>query len=866
MKITKGMWRAGCLVTAALGMGLIAASTRAAEVEVRLQFDLPAQDLAESLRAIARISGREVLFPTDAVKGRRAPPVTGRLTLNEAVRAALGESDLEADYRGSAILVRRRSAQSSDSPFVAADDAAIVVTGTRIRGARSASPVTVSTREALQDQGVTDLAGYSRYLLQNFAGGQNPGVAGGGQQGGYNNINNSTTLNLRGLGPDATLTLVNGHRLAYDAVIQGVDISAIPLAAVERVEVITDGASALYGSDAVGGVANIILRHDYDGAQVTARAGGATAGGDQQQQLSAIAGARWSSGGFMAAFDFNRFTPILADQRDFTATISPSQSLITRQSQASLIVSGHQRLGASVELVLDAEATERKSQKSNAFSATAPVTTSGLSNRPKVDSWSVNPGLRIALPAGWEASLTASAASSRTDIFGRRYANSVMTPARVVYVNRLRDAEVGAEGALFEAPGGEARLALGGGWRSLKLDAFNQAFISGALTTNRHTIGRLDALFGYGELSLPVVGAANRLPLVEQLSLSAALRYERYAHVGAVATPKLGLIYAPHRDIRLSATWGRSFKAPTLFQTSQLIQGNLYSSSLFVAPTPPFPAGSTVLVLDGGNPDLRSERATTWSASLELHPLKALELEISGFDVKYEGRVGIPVQSTLGAFANPIYSDLILFRPTLQQVGAVVAGLPQGVVNQSGRPYDPATIAAILDERLANTAHERVRGVDLAARYGADLGGGRLSVETAASYLEGHRQLAEGQPTLQRAGLIFNPPHWRGRAGAGWQGSAFGLSALLSYMGANRDDRFGFARVGSFTTLDLNARVGSRAPGGPLGGWEVRLSALNLLNAKPAAIRNTDPTAVPYDSTNQSPVGRLLSLSVTRSW
>src|SRR3546814_3459435 len=97
-----------------------------------------------------------------------------------------------------------------------------------------------------------------------------------------------SALNLRGLGPDATLTLFNGHRVAYDAIGQGVDISAVPLAAVDRIEVLTDGSSALYGSDAVGGVANVILRRDYDGAVASARVGGATDGGDFEQQYNLV--------------------------------------------------------------------------------------------------------------------------------------------------------------------------------------------------------------------------------------------------------------------------------------------------------------------------------------------------------------------------------------------------------------------------------------------------------------------------------------------------------------------------------------------------------------------------------------------------
>jgi outer membrane receptor for ferrienterochelin and colicin len=91
------------------------------------------------------------------------------------------------------------------------------VTGTRIRGATGPSPVVVMTRRGLEEQGIPDMACASRIIPQNFTGGQNPGVAGGGEQSGYNNINNSTTLNLRGLGSDATLTLINGRRLRAEA-------------------------------------------------------------------------------------------------------------------------------------------------------------------------------------------------------------------------------------------------------------------------------------------------------------------------------------------------------------------------------------------------------------------------------------------------------------------------------------------------------------------------------------------------------------------------------------------------------------------------------------------------------------------------
>src|SRR3546814_4104538 len=87
------------------------------------------------------------------------------------------------------------------------------------------------------------------------------------------NITGGSALNLRGLGPDASLTLLNGHRMSYGGFSQAIDISAIPVEAVDRVEIVADGASAIYGSDAVGCVANVILKRDFDGVVLGVRYG-----------------------------------------------------------------------------------------------------------------------------------------------------------------------------------------------------------------------------------------------------------------------------------------------------------------------------------------------------------------------------------------------------------------------------------------------------------------------------------------------------------------------------------------------------------------------------------------------------------------
>ena len=866
----EGALRAGCLAAAALVPMAAVPAPAAAQAQARVNYDLPAQDLGDMLRAIARLSGGEIIFVPEAVRGRRAPPVRGPLTLEEAARAAIAGTDLVAELREGAVLVREPSRRTGTAA-PPEEQAGITVTGTRIRGADSASPLIVTTRRQLEEAGVTDLAGFTRILPQNFTGGQNPGVAGGGQQGGQNNINNSATLNLRGLGPDATLTLINGHRIAYDALNQGIDISAIPLGALERIEIIPDGASALYGSDAVGGVANIILRRPFDGLEASARLGASTAGGNVQQQYSLVGGARWTSGGLMAAFDHSRATPIFADQRDYTRSLDPSLTLTLGNSQLSGVLAGQQQLTGGLSVDMDGFIMQRRSRKQTPFRPDADVFTNGLTTRPELRSYALAPTIRLDLPGQWQASLGATRAVSRTRIDTRRYFNDTVSPSRLVYENRLSGVEASAEGPLFAAPGGDARLAVGGGLRNLVLDLNVADIVGGAAVTARAFTESRDVQFAYAELSFPLVGPDLSVPLIERLRLSAAVRYERYEGIDEVATPKLGLVYQPHPDITVRASWGRSFKVPTLNQVNQVLQGALLPGRFFVPqPDPALAPGATILLLGGGNPDLRAERAATWSATLELRPrlLHGLRIEASYFDIDYRDRITSPISGVLSALPNPIYRDLIIFNPTVDQVNSLIATLPQGLSNQTGQPFDPASVAAIVDTALRNTAREHLRGVDFSADYPIRLGpDDRLLISASVSYLENDLQLTPVQPLTQRVGTIFNPPHWRGRLAAVWQGRRAGLSAALNYVGATRDNRFPEAGpVGPFVTLDVSASLRTGAEAGPFRNVELRLSALNLLDEAPDMILNSQPEAPSYDSTNQSPVGRFVSLSVRKQW
>jgi iron complex outermembrane receptor protein len=202
----------------------------------------------------------------------------------------------------------------------AADPAAanfdeIVVTGSRIRGsAPVGSPITNVTREEIELAAPLTTTALIQKLPQVF----NLGVSENsrGQSGGSGNITYGSTINLRGLGPFSTLTLLDGHRAVPQGTTGfGIDPSIVPTLALERVEVVADGASALYGSDAVAGVVNLIPRRDFEGVEVSVR--GAQGDEYDERQIGAIGGFRWSNGHMMMAVENSFHSNLSGLDRDY---------------------------------------------------------------------------------------------------------------------------------------------------------------------------------------------------------------------------------------------------------------------------------------------------------------------------------------------------------------------------------------------------------------------------------------------------------------------------------------------------------------------------------------------------------------------
>ncbi|HTY50831.1 MAG TPA: TonB-dependent receptor, partial [Steroidobacteraceae bacterium] len=411
-----------------------------ARAQELVHFDLPAQPLAKSLEAIGIATNTDVGFRSSQVAGRKAPALKADLTVDGALLRVLAGTGLRPQHLdGHTIVIASAPLSTSDAarsvrairvadvssqPAPDQKDSTtpeqgknsqdqgskssadqtqtqtqeVTVTGTLIPGATPASPVIVIDRAAIDQSGYATIGDVIRNLPESFGGGQNPNVNGTGQANTAYNYGFASTANLRGLGPDATLTLVNGQRLAFNGVSDSVDISAIPLAAVERIEILTDGASALYGSDAVAGVVNVILKPDYDGAETTLRYGDSTEGGGSSRQFDQTVGLSGDRGGFILTYEHFDQDQLLASERDFSSLAYNPTSLIPRDTRDTGLFSGHFDLNPSVSLFADALFTHRDPDALTTFQSiyieyTVPVNQDGLAT-----------GLRFSLPGNWNAS------------------------------------------------------------------------------------------------------------------------------------------------------------------------------------------------------------------------------------------------------------------------------------------------------------------------------------------------------------------------------------------------------------------------------------------------------------------------------
>lgn len=205
-------------------------------------------------------------------------------------------ASLETNAQSSSVQLPPAPDQSSDPAAeikVKADESRpaaekkverVEVTGSHIKrmNVEGATPVQTMTRKDLEKTGYTSVSDVLRDTTMNSFGSM--------REDSGSNAAGVASVDLRGLGASSTLVLLNGQRLPTDAVTGAVDLNLIPMAAVERIEVLKDGASATYGSDALGGVVNIITRKDFSGTEVSLKQTLPQMEGGKKRELSIVNG------------------------------------------------------------------------------------------------------------------------------------------------------------------------------------------------------------------------------------------------------------------------------------------------------------------------------------------------------------------------------------------------------------------------------------------------------------------------------------------------------------------------------------------------------------------------------------------------
>jgi iron complex outermembrane receptor protein len=598
--MNRNIQRALLLMSAGIGMCALITPAPALAQSQTYQIDIPAQTLADALRSLGKATRQNVVFSGAAVRGKRSVAVRGNYTARQALDRMLENSGLSVEIgQGGVIMVKPGGQGSLPAPeprrvsalgeaaagnTTADSESAIVVTGTNIRGTTPASPVIVFDKQAIQRTGYASARELITNLPQNFGGGAAETTGPSPVTDAGRNVGATSTVDLRGLGAGSTLTLLNGHRLAPNGEGFAVDISAIPLSAVKRVEILTDGASAIYGSDAVGGVVNFILDDAYEGGETTLQYGGATQGGAAETRLAQTLGHRWQTGGLIATYEYYARTPVRAGDRPFASGLPADFMLTANQHRNSGFVHGDQQVGP-IKFFGDVLYSDQTKALNTLF---------GTRVKDHLTTLSATVGASADLGRGW--------ALEATGLLGRQNDHQVATtPAGEAFPTRYRDQitsfDAKADGPLFHLPGGDVRAAFGGGERHEKLEVVGG---SPPRATRKVTAA-------FGEISIPLVGEANAISGVRMLRADVAVRWERYSDFGSTTNPKVGLTWIALDGLKLRGTWGTAYRAPTLIEK----YGDILAV-LFDAPDPASPTGTTLSLISlGGNPDLGPQRAKT---------------------------------------------------------------------------------------------------------------------------------------------------------------------------------------------------------------------------------------------------------------
>lgn len=763
----------------------------------------------------------------------------------------------------------------------------IVVTGSLIRRLPReyiASPIQTYGLADVEKAGSGSLSEYMLTIPQNFTGdlsdfGTSASSIGSTLGAGttFNQYDGFAAFALRGLASDATLTLLNGRRMASIGMIEAPTVSVIPSALIERIDIIGDGASATYGADAVAGVVNIVTRKITDGAELRLRASTATQTGSNNVELSGLAGHSWSSGHVYGAAMYQRRSayiedPILVSNTLLQITQLPNEEL------SGLYGGIAQELG-DLEFSVDASHFHRKRDASinyighaedNRFFANEAT---GYALHGNVH-WRASETTSFDLNLDWGRNRTSSA------LFRGERPFDAPRPS-YTHRNELFAAELTGQTELARLPAGPILLAGGAQYR-------RETFRTTAKIFFNLDGGAREVKSVFGEVNLPIVGADMGVPLVRSLTLSAAARYEDLGFDDALA-PKVGVRWQVDRSIALRGTYARSFLVPRFRDTIGIAEQVSFWNYpyAFLDPAdqnPALPAGNALVMFRAGaNPDLKTQNADTFTVGVDLTPtfIPNLSIKAGYYRIKISGRIVTPSQDD--SVSVPDLQGFNTVDPSAELVARIVnnpttfrwfvTGVPfvnggETVIYNSASQIPAALLSQVqlvADIRPQNFAVEETDGIDVDLAYRTRLFGGDARFQLTGQYILGLSLTAGSGSAASRLDGYAQPADLRFNGSVIWGRDGYSIGSVVNYVDGFTDNRPGEPqrKIGSFTTaslfLGLDLERLMAAPGAK--GAELQLVVANLFNQRP----NFLPDAVlGFDPYNNPPNPRTISLVFTK--
>jgi iron complex outermembrane recepter protein len=957
-------------------------------------FQLPAEPFTQAVLDFSHQSGLSAIYGlTPGMEKLITRPVHGKLSSSDALARMLMGSGLTFEFdTPHSVIIEVASDAAVAAPGAARPPAPAVlepavlegnqgqleqvnVTGSLIRGVEGViAPLVYVKQQQLSEAAYATVedALYSLPITSLNGPREDLGLD--------NNYQYGAGIDLRGLGVGATLVLVDGHRQPLSGLTGDfVDVSTIPWSAVKRIEVLPDGASALYGSDAVAGVVNIIMRDDFQGAETRARYGTAV-DGRRELMAAQLFGTHWSGGHAMLGYQFSDATPLEAAERPYAAnadktpyggsnydsyyadpgnildpaSLQPAYGIPAGQDGRSLTssqltprinlenpfaraeifpeITAHelyaalaQDIGSHARVFAQGRFTRRATLASNlpntqilavppsnpfyvnpfpgtpytleAYSFGRDLGPTRFQSRTQVYTGTV--GATLQLAGSWQATLSESYGrqtllddeydlpdiaalgealadpdpATAFDPFGDGSHTNPATLAAIRKNYRLRSAagiettSLVADGGVFALPAGEAKLAVGAERREETLNHDIQDPINPSERTVPQSYARhVTSLFS--QLLLPLAGRAKSARAAPDLELSLSARYEHYDDFGDTFNPMADLRWMPLRVLKLRASWGRSFRAPTLddlYDTSQDLAGSVLLRD------PKSPSGrSLVLVQQGSNPGLKQETARTWTAGFDVAPpyLGGSTLSLTYYSIHYDNRIAQPAAGDpfdILALGNE-WASVITRNPTPAQIAAVCNS---PVYQGSAASCLASAPAAIIDGRLANLASTRTSGVDFEAHQVVHNRAGRFELGVSGNYVFDFDQAVDAAaPATNILDTLGNPLSLRLRATLTWarhdqHQAGPHLELAVNHTGAYRNPGSTLIpRVSAWTTVDFQAGYRMQGGTGILGGTEITLNVVNLLDHDPPFV----DSQFGYDLYNVQALGRVVSLDIRKSW